>query len=199
MPPTPRAAARERIVAASRELFRANGVRAVTMTDVAREAGYSRQMVYKVFFDRRELILASAIERIVEIADDSVPGAAIPDGDFEESFVDLSVHIIEILRNDPELSTLLGDGSPVTAHEALWSPELVERAIRFWRPWLDIGRARKLLRDDLSNRDLSDWLHTVYASIILRRNLPEDEERAIIERFVMTSLTLARATDSQLP
>ena len=156
-------------------------------------------MVYKVFFDRRELILASAIERIVEIADDSVPGAAIPDGDFEESFVDLSVHIIEILRNDPELSTLLGDGSPVTAHEALWSPELVERAIRFWRPWLDIGRARKLLRDDLSNRDLSDWLHTVYASIILRRNLPEDEERAIIERFVMTSLTLARATDSQLP
>ena len=199
MPPTPRAAARERIVAASRELFRANGVRAVTMTDVAREAGYSRQMVYKVFFDRRELILASAIERIVEIADDSVPGAAIPDGDFEESFVDLSVHIIEILRNDPELSTLLGDGSPVTAHEALWSPELVERAIRFWRPWLDIGRARKLLRDDLSNRDLSDWLHTVYASIILRRNLPEDEERAIIERFVMTSLTLARATGSQLP
>ncbi|MEH3141271.1 MAG: TetR/AcrR family transcriptional regulator [Mycobacterium kyogaense] len=199
MPPTPRAAARERIVTAARDLFRVNGVRAVTMTDVAREAGYSRQMVYKVFFDRRELILASAIERIVEIADDSVPGAAIPDGDFRESFVDLSVQIIEMLRNDPELSTLLGDGSPVTAHEALWSPELVERAVRFWRPWLDIGRARKLLRDDLSNRDLSDWLHTVYASIILRRNLPEDEERAMIERFVMTSLTLARATDSQLP
>jgi AcrR family transcriptional regulator len=199
MTPTPREAARGRIIAAARELFRANGVRAVTMTDVARGAGYSRQMVYKVFFDRRELVLAAAIERIVEIADAAAPGATVPDGSFTESFVDLSVQIIETLRNDPELSGLLGDGSPITAHEALWSAELVERGLRFWQPWLDVGRARHLLRDDLSNRDLSDWLHTVYASIILRRNIPEDDERAMIERFVMTSLAMASVTQPHLP
>lgn len=192
MTPVPRAAARSRVVAAARELFRTNGVRAVTMTDVARGAGYSRQMVYKVFFDRRELVLAAAIERIVEIAD-AATLASVPDGSFTESFVELSVQIIETLRNDPELSALLGDGSPITAHEALWSPELVERGLRFWQPWLDVGRARHLLRDDLSNRDLSDWLHTVYASIILRRNIPQDDERAMIERFVMTSLAMASA------
>ena len=188
----PRAAARSRVVAAARELFRTNGVRAVTMTDVARGAGYSRQMIYKVFFDRRELVLAAAIERIVEIAD-AATLANVPDASFTESFVELSVQIIETLRNDPELSALLGDGSPITAHEALWSPELVERGLRFWQPWLDVGRARHLLRDDLSNRDLSDWLHTVYASIILRRNIPQDDERAMIERFVMTSLAMASA------
>ncbi|EHB59198.1 regulatory protein TetR [Mycolicibacterium rhodesiae JS60] len=199
MTPVPRAAARSRVVAAARELFRTNGVRAVTMTDVARGAGYSRQMVYKVFFDRRELVLAAAIERIVEIADAATPGASVPDGSFTESFVELSVQIIETLRNDPELSALLGDGSPITAHEALWSPELVERALRFWQPWLDVGRARHLLRDDLSNRDLSDWLHTVYASIILRRNIPQDDERAMIERFVMTSLAMASAVQPHLP
>lgn len=191
MTPTPRAAARRRIVAAARELFRTNGVRAVTMADVAREAGYSRQMVYKVFFDRRELVLAATIERIVEIADAATPAAKVPDAGFTESFVELSVQIIETLRNDPELSALLGDGSPVTAHEALWEPELVERAVRFWQPWLDVGRTRHLLRDDLSNRDLADWLHTVYASIILRRNIPQEDERAMIERFVMTSLAMA--------
>ena len=43
----------------------------------------------------------------------------------------------------------------------------------------------------MTNRDLADWLHTVYASIILRRNIPQDEERAMIERFVMTSLAMA--------
>ncbi|WP_167104458.1 TetR/AcrR family transcriptional regulator [Mycobacterium sp. DL592] len=191
MTPTPRAAARRRIVGAARELFRTNGVRAVTMADVAREAGYSRQMVYKVFFDRRELVLAATIERIVEIADAATPGAQVPDAGFTESFVELSVQIIETLRNDPELSALLGDGSPVTPHEALWEPELVERAVRFWQPWLDFGRTRHLLRDDLSNRDLADWLHTVYASIILRRNIPQEDERAMIERFVMTSLAMA--------
>ncbi len=170
------------------------------MTDVARGAGYSRQMVYKVFFDRRELVLAAAIERIVEIADAAAPCATIPDGSFTESFVELSVQIIETLRNDPpELSGLLGDGSPITAHEALWSAELVERGLRFWQPWLDVGRARHLLRDDLSNRDISDWLHTVYASIILRRNIPEDDERAMIERFVMTSLAMASVTQPHLP
>ncbi|MBI3691138.1 MAG: TetR/AcrR family transcriptional regulator [Mycolicibacterium aromaticivorans] len=196
---SPREAARGRIIGAARELFRANGVRAVTMTDVGRGAGYSRQMVYKVFCDRRELVLAAAIERIVEIADAAAPGAAVPDGSFTESFVELSVQIIETLRNDPELSALLGDGSPITAHEALWAPELVERAVRFWQPWLDFGRARHLLRDDLSNRDLSDWLHTVYASIILRRNIPEDDERAMIERFVMTSLAMAGIAQPHLP
>ncbi|WP_059022421.1 TetR/AcrR family transcriptional regulator [Mycobacterium sp. M26] len=189
MTPGPRAAARQRIISAARELFCTSGIRAVTMADVANEAGCSRQMVYKVFFDRRELILAAIIDRIVEIADSTAD--AVPDAGFTESFVELSVRIIETLRNDPELSTLLGDSSPVTAHEALWEPELVERAVRFWQPWLDIGRQRHLLRDDLSNRDLADWLHTVYASIILRRNIPQEDERAMIERFVMTSLAMA--------
>lgn len=63
--------------------------------------------------------------------------------------------------------------------------------MRFWQPWLDFGRTRHLLRDDLSNRDLADWLHTVYASIILRRNIPHEDERAMIERLVMTSPAMA--------
>ncbi len=86
---------------------------------------------------------------------------------------------------------LLGRHSPVSTHEALWAHELVERALRFWRPWLEFGRDRHLLRDDLTNDDLADWLHTVYASIILRRNIPQEQERAMIERFVITSLAMA--------
>ena len=55
----------------------------------------------------------------------------------------------------------------------------------------DYGRTHGVLRNDLTNRDLADWLHTVYASIILRRNIPPAEERSIIQRFLMTSLSLA--------
>lgn len=160
------------------------------MTEVGHAAGCTRQMVYKVFFDRRELVLAAVIDRIMEIADDAA-GTAEPGDTFHESFVELSVKVIEALRNDPELTALWGDGSPITAHEALWAPELTERALQFWRPWLDYGRDRRLLRDDLSNHDLADWIHTVYASIILRRNMPQHQERILIERFVMTSLTMA--------
>lgn len=182
---------RRRILDAARELLRTNGIRGVTMTEVGRVAGCSRQLVYKVFFDRRELLLAAVTDRIIEIADEAAAGTTVPGETFHESFVELSVKVIEALRNDPELTAMWGDGSPITAHEALWAPELTERALRFWRPWLDYGRSHKLLRDDLSNQALADWLHTVYASIILRRNIPEQQERILIERFVMTSLTMA--------
>lgn len=185
----PRAAIRRRILAEARELFSERGVRAVTMGDVARKADCSRQLVYKVFFDRRELVLAAAVERITEIADEATREA--PSTPFSTAFVDVSVQIIEALRNDPELNSVLGEGSPVTLHEVLWEPDLVVRAAQFWRPWLDYGRTQGVLRTDLSNSDLADWLHTVYASIILRRNIPADEERSMIERFVLTSLTMA--------
>ena len=161
------------------------------MSDVARAAGCTRQMVYKVFFDRRELVLAAVIERIEEIADAATTGGPGSVDSFNSSFVELSVDVIESLRNDPELAILFAEGSSVTPYEALWTPELIERALLFWQPWLDVGRSRGLLRDDLSNRDLADWLHTVYASIILRANIPRDQEREMIERFVITSLAMA--------
>lgn len=185
---------RLRIVDSARTLFRTKGMRGVTMTDVAEAVGCTRQTIYKVFFDRRELVLGAAVDRIVEIADAAAPTEPVSGGPFAESFVELSVTVIEALRNDPELTALWGECSPVSAHETLWAPELIERALQFWRPWLDFGRSHHLLRDDLTNRDLADWLHTVYASIILRHNIPPQDERAMIERFVMTSLTMASGT-----
>jgi AcrR family transcriptional regulator len=196
-----RSGARQRVLAAARELFLVDGVRNVTMADVAARAGYTRQLVYKVFFGRRELIQAAAIARIEEIAD-ATAGSVRTSTDespaaFSASFVEVSIDVIESLRNDPELINLFGGGSPITPYEALWSDELVARALDFWRPWLDWGRAHRVLRDDLSNRDLADWLHTVYASIILRRNIPPEEERTLIERFVMTSLAMATVDTSR--
>ncbi len=190
-----RAAIRQRILRGARDLFQANGIRSVTMTDVARQADCSRQLVYKVFFDRRELILAAAVERISEIADEAT--VAIPARSLEDAFVDRSVRIIEQLRNDPELGSLLGEESPVTLHTALWAPELVNRAMQFWRPWLETGRTRGMLRTDLSDADLADWLHTVYASIVLRLDIPEERERAMIQRFVLTSLAMTNTPASE--
>ncbi|MGV0795455.1 TetR/AcrR family transcriptional regulator [Mycolicibacterium elephantis] len=191
MPQSTRSEVRRRILDAARNLLLSNGIRGVTMTDVGRAAGCSRQLVYKVFFDRRELLLAAVTDRVLEIADEAAAGTTVPGEAFHPAFVELSVKIIEALRNDPELTALWGEGSPITAHEALWAPELTERALQFWRPWLDYGRSHRLLRNDLSNEELADWLHTVYASIILRRNIPQEQERILIERFVMTSLTMA--------
>ncbi|MDO3401760.1 TetR/AcrR family transcriptional regulator [Mycolicibacterium neoaurum] len=183
---------RRSVVIRARELFRDKGVRRVTMSEVAAASGCTRQMLYKVFFDRRELVLAAAVDRIQEIADETAAaGMNGADTSFINSFTEVSVRIIERLREDPELEILFGEGSPVNRYDALWTAELTDRALQFWQPWLDAGQRLRVLRDDLSNHDLADWLHTVYTAMILRHNIPRGEERAMIQRFVLTSLAMA--------
>src|SRR5215217_7933273 len=54
---------RERVLAAARRLFADRGVRAVTMSDVAREAGVAKGTVFHRFGDRAGLALALVDEQ----------------------------------------------------------------------------------------------------------------------------------------
>jgi AcrR family transcriptional regulator len=182
------------VLTAARACFARDGVRATTMEDVAREAGVSRQLVYKLFLGRRELVEAAVSARTSEIADaiaEEYDTEALRRArDLANTFIAASVAVIERLRADEELAVLLAPGSPVTLHEALWSDELTARGERFWLPMLEQARAQKLLRVDLSVAELSEWLRTVYTSMILRPILDPDSEHRVIERFVRTSLSM---------
>lgn len=160
------------------------------MSDVAQECGVSRQLVYKLFLKRRELIEAAVVERISELADELTPDDWSYGPEAEE-FLSVSVAVIRRMRSDSELQVLLGDGSPVSLHEVLWTDAVRERGVRFWLPWLQAARRSGMLRLDIADDDMADWLQTVYASIILRRSLDPESERAMIERFVLTSLSMA--------
>jgi hypothetical protein len=131
--------------------------------------------------------------RTKEIADGIAAEYGLEGGaarDVAETFTAVSVAVIERLRADPELAVLLAPGSPLTLPEALWSDELTERGERFWPPMLEQARAQGLLRTDLSLAELSDWLRTVYTSMILRPDLDPAADREIIQRFVLTSLAM---------
>ena len=60
---------RETIVAAVDTLTRARGWSATTMSDVAREAGVSRQTVYNEFGTRRELVSAYVVREVSALLD----------------------------------------------------------------------------------------------------------------------------------
>jgi AcrR family transcriptional regulator len=187
-------------VQAARTCFGRYGVRRTTMEQVAEVAGTTRAAMYRLFLGRRELVEASAARRIAEIADDITARVAIGEFDadgFLELFTQVSIEVIENIRHDDELNLLLGEGSPVTLPELVWLPDVVERGLNFWRPWLERARAMGAIRADLSVEELSEWLQTVYPAIILR-SIPVTEERALIERFVLASVALVRApaTDS---
>jgi len=113
---------------AARECFLSKGVGKTTMDDVARAAGEKRQLVYRLFLDRRELVEAAINARVAEIADEiAAVDQADADADFAEVFTRVSITVIERMRSDHELGILVGAGSPVSLHEALWNDVLADR------------------------------------------------------------------------
>lgn len=176
------------ILSAARDCFRRNGIRATTMDVIAKTAGVSRQTVYKNFSTRLELINAAVAERISELADDI-------DKRFEhdtlvDAFVRRVSEIVDAIGTDTELATLIGKDSPVTLHQALWQPAVHDRGLREWRAWLRQARKEALLRSDVADADIYEWLQTVLTSLILRPDPDLEHRRTLIEVFLVDSLGL---------
>jgi AcrR family transcriptional regulator len=70
------ARSRERVLAAARRLFAAHGARAVTMSDVAREAGVAKGTIFHRFGDRAGLALALVDEQERELQERILRGPA---------------------------------------------------------------------------------------------------------------------------
>lgn len=185
-----RSAARYQVLVAARQCFLTIGVRRTTMASVARAAQTTRQVIYKLFLGRRELVEAAVAERITELADEIVLRHWTTDS-LIESFTAASIEVIDRIRDDDELGVLLDEGSPITLHEALWMDAIIDRNQKFWIPWLEQARGEGLLRDDVSTQDISDWLETVYASMILRTSMNTNDKRFQIEKFVLPAMLVS--------
>jgi AcrR family transcriptional regulator len=185
---SPRDVSRGLILAAARERFRRNGIRVTTMDVIAKAAGVSRQTVYKNFATRLDLINAAIAERISELADEI-------DRRFEraslvDAFVRRVAEIVDAIGTDAELATLIGEDSPVTLHQALWQPAVHDRGLREWQAWLRQARKEGLLRSDVTDADIYEWLQTVLTSLILRPDHDPEHRRTLIEVFLVDSLGL---------
>lgn len=179
--------ARGQILKAARECFRREGLRATTMDDVAKAAGVSRQTVYKSFASRRDLINAAIAERISELADD-ILGQTWGEQSLIETFIQRATAVVDAVGSDAELALLLGEDSPVTLHQALWQPSVHDRGFRDWQPWLRQARREGVVRSDVTDADIYEWMQTVLTSLILRPDPDPEHRRALIEVFLVDSL-----------
>lgn len=175
------------VLKAARECFAREGLRATTMEDIARTAATSRQTVYKCFATRTELVGAAVAERISELADDIMARSWDKDS-LVDAFIDRTTAVVEDIREDTELAMLLGDGSPLTLHRALWQPAVRHRGFQDWQPWLRAARRAGLVRGDATDDDIYEWLQTVLTSLILRPEPDAAHQRALIETFLVDSL-----------
>ncbi|MEW6477267.1 MAG: helix-turn-helix domain-containing protein [Actinomycetota bacterium] len=191
---------RARILQVARERFRANGVQKTTMEDIAHAAGTSRQVIYRFFSGRGEIVEAAIVERIREMA------AVLAEGldrysTFAEVMVEVSLATIEAARHDQELQGLFENTNGIRLHHVLAGPQaavanLVEE---FWRPWFQRARQSGELRTDVDDRDLVEWIRGVYLMLILRDDLDADREREILQRYLLPSLSVEAASAAAAP
>lgn len=179
--------ARGQVLKAARDCFRRDGVRVTTMEHIAKAAGTSRQTVYKCFSSRLELIGAAVADRIYELADD-IAAQAWDERALVETFVKRTSATVQAIRNDAELAILLGEDSPMTLHQALWQPSVRQRGFKDWQPWLREARRAGLIRGDVTDDEIYEWLQTVLTSIILRPDPDPEHQREMIETFLVDSL-----------
>ena len=181
---------RARILRSARECFRRQGVAKTTMEDVAQAAGTARQVLYRYYSGRGELVEAAIVERIRELA--AVLAEPLPGYEtFAEALVDVSLATIESARHDAELHSLFETAGGIRLHQVLAGPypPVAQLVLDFWRPWFERARRTGEMRTDVSNEDAVDWIRGVYLMLILREDLSPPRSREILDRFLLRSLT----------
>jgi len=184
---SPRGLSRGLILAAARECFRRDGLRVTTMDVIAKAVGVSRQTMYKNFATRLELINTAIAERISELADD-ILSRTWNEASMIDTFIRRASAIVDTVSRDAELAMLLGEDSPVTLHQALWQQSVHDRGFHDWQPWLRQARREGIIRADVTDAEIYEWMQTVLTSLILRPDTDPQRQRMLIEVFLVDSL-----------
>lgn len=98
----------ERILDAALAAFSADGVRAVSMSRVAKDAGVSREWLYRKFKNRDGVIIAVTQREVTRFIDELALRVPV-DGDLDDVMVDTFVFAVEFLRDHELLQRVLRD------------------------------------------------------------------------------------------
>lgn len=194
----PRDEIRGTVLAAARACFARFGVDKTTIDDITRESKIARSALYRVFHSREDIIQAVIFERATELAQGF---RAVRDGasTFAEALVETSLVIIHAGRHDPELHNLINTHSGTNFHELLVGPRphIHLYVFEFWKPKLAEARAGGLLRDDVTDDEVIEWLINVWIPIILNEEITEHAERRILRNFLLPSVLRPHADDER--
>jgi AcrR family transcriptional regulator len=188
--PSEAADARASVLRAARACFLRYGVRRTSMEDVAKAAGITRQALYRVVAGAGELAEAVIVERIREIADELRP-ITTEAATFEEVVYTIAVASIDGARKDEELQNFFETSSTLRIHHLMTGhfPQISDIVVELFRPALDQARRDGKLRDDLTDKEVVDWIRGVQLMLILRDDLDPTEERDMLRKFLIPSIT----------
>jgi AcrR family transcriptional regulator len=178
------------IVAAARECFARVGIQRTRMEDVARGAGISRQAVYRYVSGREDLVELAILERCREFADELIAATPTDPPDVIEAMLDLLLRMIREGREDPEFIYLAEAMPRVRLNLLLTSATSPMHAMvgECFEPLFDRAWKHGLLRDDITRREMVEWLQGILTLFTPRADLDVSETRRYLREFAIRSL-----------
>jgi AcrR family transcriptional regulator len=173
--------AAEHILDAAGELFAERGVSGVGMNEIATAAGCSRATVYRYFENRRALRVAFVnreAHRVGRLIRDQTADIADP----EERLVTAILTAVELVRSTPTLASWFETGDAGLATELAGSSDIIETVGSTFLADLGIDSGDHVRK--------ARW---TVRSILSLLTIPDAEERALVEEFVVPVL-MPRAT-----
>jgi AcrR family transcriptional regulator len=179
-----------RIVAAARQCFAKRGVDRTRMEHVAAAAGMTRQNVYRYASGRDELLELAIVECIREFAlvlrDNVDPDVS----DVREGFIDQLSAAVSMGRDSPEFVALTDALPRLRLNLLVGGPE-VHPIVRYsFGPLLKRARLADMLRTDVSEDEIIEWLQGVLTFLAPRPDLVGERLRRMIDKFVASSVLI---------
>ncbi|MGV0835906.1 TetR/AcrR family transcriptional regulator [Mycolicibacterium thermoresistibile] len=169
--------AAERILDAVEDLFTRRDAATVGMLDIARAAGCSRATLYR-YFDSREALYTAYVHREARRLYRQLGPRLTEISDPRDRLVEGIVAALRSVRENPALASWFASGQrPIGAELAGRSEvihSLVESFLRAQGYGADERRAR--------------WLVRIILSLLLFPGRDEDDERALLEDFVVPTV-----------
>lgn len=177
-------AAAGKILDAAAALFVDRGVTATGMGDVAKAAGCSRATLYRYFENRRALHRAF-VHREARALGERINAAVAPIVEPRERVTEAVLLAVREVRGTPTLAAWFGLGEAGLASELAGTSEVIE--VLGTSFLADIWNA-----DDVETARRARWLVRAIVSLLTVPGVDADDERAMVEQFVVPVLVPTR-------
>lgn len=179
-------AACDRILDAAGSLFAERGVESVGMNDIARAAGCSRATVYR-YFDSREALHAAYVHRHAHAVNRQIAERVGAIADPRERLLEALTHTLQLVRENPALAAWFT--RTAMGAEAARDSDVVQAMTTGFLLSVDP-------REPAGAGRQARWLVRVLTSLLTVPGRDADEERAMLEEFVVPLMSTARSKRS---
>ena len=182
---------RDRIVEESSKLFFQNGIKSITMNDIASHMSISKRTLYEIFKDKEELL-------------DECVGRSIAESDLEmEKLIVSSLNVIEVMMNlYAKLLTQTHQMNKSVIYDLKkYHPVIYKKienkqknSIARFTPYLEKGVEEGLLENDI-NFEILLWLLQAQLRMLMEGSFPTDKySNEEFVRAIILSFTRGIAT-----